>query len=202
MWLHEYNTRTKKGDFQEALANLEQYITNSINSVKTELKEEINNLKDVIIKRLQDENVILKDRCSKLEQKLVEFEYSANNLEQYGRRNNIIITGIPDSVDVNQLEESVTEIRTDINVNVASNDTEVCHRIGKKDTRIGSTKTIIRFVNKKHAKQALYNKKKLSLVKKKYKFGSLGICCVLIFSAVPNERRILFFHMIHISITL
>ena len=73
-----------------------------------------------------------------------------------------------DGVNVNQLEESVTEILTDIiNVNVASNDIEVCHRIGKKDTRIDSTKTIIRFVNRKHAKQAVYIKKKLSQVKKK-----------------------------------
>ena len=47
---------------------------------------------------------------------------------------------------------------------------EACHRIGKKDTRIGSTKTIIRVVNMKHAKQALYNKKKLSQVKKKIHF--------------------------------
>ena len=129
-------------------------------------------MKDVIIKRLHGENVILRDRCSKLEQKLVEFEYSTNNLGQYGRRNNIIISSIPDSVDVNQLEESVTEILTDINVNVASNDIEDCHRIGKKDTRIDSTKTIIRFVNRKHAKQALYNRKKLSQVKKKYTFNT------------------------------
>ena len=55
----------KKSDFQEDLANLEQNITNSINSVKTELKEEINNLKSVIIKQLQDENITLRDRCSK-----------------------------------------------------------------------------------------------------------------------------------------
>ena len=164
---HEYNARTKKGGFQEALVNLEQNITNFINSVKTEPKEEINNLKAVIIKQLQDKNVILRDRCSKLVQKLVEFECSTNNIKQYVRRNNIIISGIPDSVDKNQLEDSVTEILTDINVNVESNDIEACHRIGKKDSRIGSTKTIIRFVNRKHTKQALYNKKKLSPVKKK-----------------------------------
>ena len=54
---------------------------------------------------------------------------------------------------------------------MASNEIEVCHRIGKKDTRIGSTKTIIRFVNRKYAKQALYNKNKLSKVKKKYTFN-------------------------------
>ena len=79
-------------------------------------------MKDVIIKRLQDENVILRDRCSKLEQKFVELECSTNYLEQYGKKNNVIISDIPYSVDVNQLEESVTEILTDINVNVASND--------------------------------------------------------------------------------
>ena len=171
MSLHEYNTRTKKGDFQEALANLEQNITNSINWVKTQPEEEINNLKDVIIKRLQDENVILRDRCSKLEQRLVEFECSINNLEQYGKRNNVIISGIPDSLNVNQLKESATEILIDINVNVAGNDVESCHRIDKKDTRISSTKTTICFVNRRHAKQALYNKKKFSKVKKKYIFN-------------------------------
>ena len=84
-----------------------------------------------------------------------------------GRRNIIVISGIPDSIDNNQLEDSVTEILTDISINVASNDIEFCHRIGKKDSRIGSTKTIIHFVNRKHAKQALSNKKKLSQVKKK-----------------------------------
>ena len=40
------------------------------------------------------------------------------------RRNNIIISGIPDSVDNNQLEESVNELLTDINANVTSNDVE------------------------------------------------------------------------------
>ena len=154
---HQYNTRTNKGDFRDALASIEQNITNSINSiktdinsiksdissVKTDLKDEINNLKDVIIKRLQDENATLRERCSKLEQRLVAFESSTNNLEQYGRRNNIVISGIPDSVDINHLEESVTEILSDIDVKVTSNDIEACHRIGKKNNRINSTKTII-----------------------------------------------------------
>ena len=44
-------------------------------------------------------------------------------------------------------------------VNVTTNDIEACHRVGKRDNKIGSTKTIVRFVNRKNAKQALYNKK-------------------------------------------
>ena len=59
---------------------------------------------------MQDENATLRERCSKLEQRLVVFESSTNNLEQYGRRNNIVISGISDSVDIYHLEESVTEI--------------------------------------------------------------------------------------------
>ena len=82
-----------------------------------------------------------------------------------------IISGILDSINANQLEESVTEILTDINTDVASYDIEACNRIGKV-TRIGSTKTIIRFVNRKHAKHGLYNKKKLSQIEKKYTFNT------------------------------
>ena len=88
-----------------------------------------------------------------------------SNLEQYGKRNNRIISSIPNSINVYQLKEWVTDILTDINVNVSNNDIEACHRTDKKDTRTGSPKTIIRFVNRKHDKQALYNK--LSQVKKK-----------------------------------
>ena len=183
---HQYNTRTNKGDFQDALASIEQNITNSINSiktdinsiksdissVKTDLKDEINNLKDVIIKRLQDKNATLREQCSKLEQRLVAFESSTNNLEQYGRRNNIVISDNPVSADINQLEESVTKDLSDIDVKVTSNDIEACHRIGKKNYRINSTKTIIRFVNRKHTKKPLYNKKKLSQNHKNYSFST------------------------------
>ena len=98
-------------------------------------------------------------------QKLVEFECFTNNLEQYGIRKNIIISGIPDSVDNNQLEESVLKFLLTLTL-MWQVMIEACHRIGKKDSRIGSTKTIIHFANRKHAKQALYNKKKHSQVKK------------------------------------
>ena len=55
---------------------------------------------------------------------------------------------------------------------MTSNDIEACHRIGKKINRINSTKTIIRFVNRKHAKKALFNKKKLSQNHKNYSFNT------------------------------
>ena len=55
----------------------------------------------------------------------------------------LLISGIPDGVDINHLEESVTEVLSDIDLKVTSNDIEACHKIGKKNNRINSTKTII-----------------------------------------------------------
>ena len=55
------------------------------------MKDEFLNMKDVIIKRLQEENELLRSRCSKLENKVVLLEQSVNQVEQYGRRNNIVI---------------------------------------------------------------------------------------------------------------
>ena len=81
---------------------------------------------------MQNENATLRERCSKLELGVVVFEYSTNNLEQNGRRNNIFISGISDSVDINHLEESVTEILSDIDVKVTSDDIEACQELIRK----------------------------------------------------------------------
>ena len=56
------------------------------------------NLKDVIIKNLQVKNERLRKKVNVLENKVFTLESELNSLEQYGRRNNIEITGIPDNV--------------------------------------------------------------------------------------------------------
>ena len=56
-----------------------------------------------------------------------------NQVEQYGRRNNIVISGIPDDVADDDLEDVVTSIMQDVDVIVRNSDIEPCHRIGKSD---------------------------------------------------------------------
>ena len=75
-------------------------------------------------------------------------EIKINNADQYSRRNNIVIQGIPQSVKSKDLEDKV--------INVL--DIEACHRLGD------SRKTIVRFVNRKHSFEALKNKKSLCLL--------------------------------------
>ena len=70
--------------------------------------------------------------------------------EQYGRRNNIEITGIPDTVRDNELENKVIEIFDAIGVEAKPADFEYCHRVGK--SKNNSKKVIARFVNRKVVK--------------------------------------------------
>ena len=66
-------------------------------------------------------------------------------------------------VSYRDLEETVISVLSDIEVNVSLNDFEACHEIGKP---------VVRFLNKKHRKKALLNRRKLqNLDKEKHGFS-------------------------------
>ena len=147
MSAHDYNTRGKKQELcsnqdDNLLAKMEENILNNMNSKFVDLKNEISNLKDIIIKRLQDENQRLQEKCKKLEEKVINVESDVNSLNQYDRRNNIVFTGIPDSVNDEDLESTVTSILKDTDVAVDSSDIEDCHRFGKSDSKLKSKKLL------------------------------------------------------------
>ena len=148
---------------QEDLTRLQQNIIDSlkdeISNGNSSLKYEINNLKDTVIKRLQEENKNLRQKCNKLVAKIVKLETEQNSLAQYGRRNNIVISETPDSFNDNNLENTVISMMSDINVNIEENDIEACHRLGKRQLL---KKTIVRFANRKNCNKIFENKKKLA----------------------------------------
>ena len=151
----------------EALAKVKENIISTISC----LKEEIIKLKDIVMKRLQEENKKLQEKCSKLENDVISNESSVNALEQYDRRNNIVVSGIAAHVSERDLEETVISVLSDIEINVFPNDVEACHRIGKPDSN-KSKKTIVHFLNRKHCKKALLNRSKLqNLDKEKHGFS-------------------------------
>ena len=109
------------------IINLEKKILSRFDG----LNKELLNLKDVIIKDLQLENQRLRMKVKNLENKVMPLEINGNHLEQYGKRNNLEITGIPDDVSDENLEEKVIQVLSEIQVNVSSSNIEACHRIGK-----------------------------------------------------------------------
>ena len=76
-------------------------------------------MKGVIIKNLQVENERLRKKVNVLENKVLTLESERNLLEQYRRRNNIEITGIPDNVSDQVLEEKVVDILNEISDDVS-----------------------------------------------------------------------------------
>ena len=95
------------------------------------IDQELLNIKDPVIKNLQVENQKLRNKINQLENKVISLEANTNSLEQYGRRNNLEISGIPDSISNNELEDKVIEILSTVDVNVSKSDIEACHRMGK-----------------------------------------------------------------------
>ena len=86
-------------------------------------------------------------------------------MSQYGRINNIAISGIPYSIDDNNLENTVISMMSDINVDIEENDVEACHIFGKPDVRSKSKKTVVHFVNRNNCNKILQNKKETCKIK-------------------------------------
>ena len=74
---------------------------------------------------------------------------------QYGRLENIEISGIPTNVDNEHLEEKVQEVLQKIDVEVKRRDMAACHRLGK-----ARKTTIVRFANRKNADKVFKNIRK------------------------------------------
>ena len=95
-------------------------------------------------------------------------EKQLNRLDQYGRRQNIELVGIPNEVNDRDLESEVLKILQVIGLTHIDHFNIVgCHRLASKD-RYGRRNTIIRFLNRKDAIQCLKSKRNL------YKCKSIG----------------------------
>ena len=60
-------------------------------------------------------------------------------MAQYGRRNNVIFSGIPENVPDNNSESTVISILSEIDVEVEPRDIKECHRIGKPTSKTQKT---------------------------------------------------------------
>ena len=90
-----------------------------------------------------------------LENKILTLESERNSLEQYGRRNNIEITGIPGSAPDQNLEEKVVDILNEKSVTVSPKDIEACHCVGVQLKENNSS-----FYKQKACKESSYKQKK------------------------------------------
>ncbi|KAK7497605.1 hypothetical protein BaRGS_00011245 [Batillaria attramentaria] len=148
-----------------------------------ELKGEIFELKEDN-SALRSELEKCKQKLERAEEMVIEAKTQAsvaerrvNDLEQYGRRNNVRVLGVPEAEGENaaDCEEKVLAVlRGKLGLkSMANSDIEACHRIGQRQRRQqeqpGSRSQvlpkarpiIVRFVNRKAAETVLYHRRKL-----------------------------------------
>ena len=120
----------------------------------TNLHDEVMNIKDSLIAKLQTENSNLKSRLYDIEK-----EFAKNQNHQ--RRNNLVISGIPVEVEAEDLEPTVTSILSALDITVTRNDINGIRRLRSYNEAMDNKITIVSFTNRRVAEEALANRKKL-----------------------------------------
>ena len=152
--------QSKFDDINNGLNVIENNTKSSIND---QVNESMLNIKDSIINTLKDDNKKLHSKIEDLEKKLYETELSFNRLDQYNRRNNIEIQGIPSNVadeDKFTTEDKFANAFKSLNIDIKKSDIEECHRLGKANLK----NAIVHFVNRKHSEEAIAKKSDLKKI--------------------------------------
>ena len=163
-----------------------EILTTELQNLRTEIAKDVANdvtkQKNEIIEFLQKENAelknelkIVKEELATKSKKLVDVERDVIDLQQYIRRNNLEICGIPDSIGQAKLEETVIKIAESIDVVIEKKDIEACHRLPNRKNRLGPKTTIVRFINRKHCERLHRKKKDLNTDDVKEKLNDLGV---------------------------
>ena len=106
------------------------------NNLEEQINESIMSVKDTIITSLKRENPQLQAKVEVLERKLNDHECCLSSIDQYSRRNNIEIQGIPKTVKYEELESKVIDIFSALNIIITSKDAEDWKRWQKHYSKV------------------------------------------------------------------
>ena len=124
--------------------------------------------------KISSQFIVVKKVNALLEKRVTELEKSQAKPEQYSRRNNVEISGIPHEILDNNLEDKVIDIYKDAGIEIGHMDIEGCHRLPLSRNNAGGTKrVIVKFVNRKHSEDVLRLKKIISSRSKVFISNSL-----------------------------
>ena len=124
--------------------------------------------------KISSQFIVVKKVNALLEKRVTELEKSQAKAEQYSRRNNVEISGIPREILDNNLEDKVIDIYKDAGIEIGHMDIEGCHRLPLSRNNAGGTKrVIVKFVNRKHSEDVLRLKKIISSRSKVFISNSL-----------------------------
>ena len=163
------DTNTKRRSFASVVSSTHD---TEVSNISANYDSILNKVKEIEmeIKIVKEENATLRKKVAKNKKEMdhqldyiYTLEIDMNRLNQYGRRQNIEISGIPSTVRDQELENEVVKILNKMGLSTLDHYGIVgCHRIGKRD-RQGNRNTIVRFLHRKDAIFILKNKRNARL---------------------------------------
>ena len=154
--------------FSEILDHLDALQT-QIDSEKAK-SENMKNQLESKIKKLSSKYHNLKRDVYDIYDEMYDEMYSLDcrviRMEQYSRRESLVISGIPEYISQADLEPTVLEILRNIGVvTLASYNISACHRLAKKYNDPYPARTVVKFTNRKVAEFCIENRYRLLEVK-------------------------------------
>ena len=156
----------KLSGFEEKLGNNFVQLNSTLDDFQKSVTADILAMREVMIKNLVKQNrdlnirtVLLEDRLMTVEDRLAKVERQINQAEQNNRKNNVEISGIPDTITDEQLPVVVAQILDHVveDEEISTNDVEACHRLSSKSS---PKPTIVR-MRRNLLEKAKRNSKKL-----------------------------------------
>ena len=141
--------------------------------------------------RLERDNATLQKENKALQGQLDALNRQVLDLDQYHRRMNLEITGIPEKKDENA-EKIVLQVAQMVNPNISVSDIDIAHRLGKPRDGDRPRPIIVRFSNRR-SRNAVYDErrklKNLSLRDLGYQHGNGKI--FVNENLIPSTRELL-----------
>ena len=138
---------------------IKECVDSAVTSAISPLMEKITTL-EATVQSQADQLNLFKRKSIINSNKLEQLEVANNNLEQYTRRNNLRISGIPETQneDTDVLVTSLAKEK--LGVNISPGDIDRSHRIGKRLPE-GTRSIIVKFISYKSRNEVIRNRRKL-----------------------------------------
>ena len=158
--------KRKKDDISSSspLYSSDDPLCSTPNNAFKELQEQIDELKSSNIQlkaeleKVKSTNIDFEAANDDLQDRMYYLEVDMAKLEQYTRRENLQIRGIPSNINQSNLEAYVIDILGQIGVKVQSYHIAACHRLYNKNKKYPAD-TIVRFINRNDCLKAYMNNK-------------------------------------------
>ena len=153
--------QTNITNLQDQLNTIKQYIPNFTQQHYDNIQNEYEEVDPSINRNNIFNNNSTNPPNDEFIEKLYELDKRIIECEQYSRRENLIISGIPDSVAQKDLQSKVLEILGAASLQLRPDDIQACHRLAKPRNSRYPARVIVRFLSRKIVDFCLTNRERV-----------------------------------------